>query len=117
VSTVSFLDKAPMPFFRQNVPAGLAAGAVRTVTINLAGYQNGRLRGNFHQDVAGTLVVEQGGSQTLMDLSWTVPRDLTQPEFQYPFDIIIIEPFVRITFTNGGAPSTFFRAFVVALPV
>lgn len=117
MSTASFLDKAPMPFFRENVLAGLAAGAVRTETISLAGMQNGRIRGNFHQDVAGTLVIEQGFSQTLMDLSWTVPQDPTQPNFQYPFDIITIEPFVRFTFTNGPAPSTFFRAFVVALPV
>lgn len=117
MSTVSFLDKAPMPFFKENVPAGLAAGAIRTVTIDLSGMQNGRLRGNFHQDVAGTLVVEQGFTQTLMDLSWTVPQDPTQPDFQYPFDIILLEPFVRITFTNGGAVSAFFRAFVVALPV
>jgi hypothetical protein len=51
-----------------------------------------------------------------MDLSFTVTRDVTQPDFQWPFDVIVIQPFVRLTFLNGALASSFLRAFVVALP-
>lgn len=85
-------------------------------TVSLRGLLNGRLRGNAHQDVDGDLLIEFGNSATVFDLSFTVTKDGTQPDSQYPFDVIILQPFVRVSFTNGGAAATFFRASVQALP-
>ncbi len=104
-------------FFESNLPGGLGIGATQIAgPIALHSMLNGRLRGNVHQDVVGTLVVEQGIDVTAFDLSFTVVQDATQPDFQYPFDIIILQPFVRITFTNGAGASAFFRGFFDAVP-
>ena len=114
---------APLPLLRVRagdpLSVGLAPAQVVTVTFDLSNYINGRVRGNFHQDVAGVLEVLYGNDSTPanMDLDFVVPQDAAQPNFQYPFDIIVIQPFCQVTFTNGGAPSTFFRAYVTALAV
>jgi hypothetical protein len=96
---------------------GLAPAEVVTVTFEVTNFRNGRIRGNFHQDVAGTLHVRFGNDSTTMDLDFTVPVCPLNPPFQYPFDIIVVQPFVQVEFTNGGAPSTFFRSYVTALPI
>jgi hypothetical protein len=100
-----------------NDVAGLAPAAVVTAgKCNLEGFN--RIRGQAVQDVAGTLVVSffgvpQGG----LLAQYTVPQDLSQVfAFVYAYDIIMLSPYVEITFTNGGAPSTFFRAHNEALP-
>lgn len=111
------LSKPAVRFFESNLPGGLGIGATQIAgPIAFHGMLNGRLRGNVHQDVAGTLLVEQGIDTTAFDLAFTVTQDLTQPGFQYPFDIIIIQPFIRITFTNGAGASAFFRGYYDALP-
>jgi hypothetical protein len=111
----------PLPLFRVMVgdplAGGLVGAQVATVTFNLTNYINGRVRGNFHQDQAGVLQILYGNDSTTMDLDFVVPQDVAQPNFQYAFDIIVIQPFCQITFTNGGAASSFFRAYVSALPV
>jgi hypothetical protein len=100
-------------------PLGLLAGQTISLTYDVSNYINGRVRGNFHQDVAGVLDVFYGNDAVTMDLDFTVPICAPpQPSpFQYAFDIIIIQPFLRFTFVNGAAPSTFFRAYVSALPI
>ena len=75
------------------------------------------MRGNVSLDVAATLGILYGNDKATMDLSFVVPQDVAQPNFQYPFDIIVLQPFCRIVITNGAAPSGFFRSFVSALPV
>jgi hypothetical protein len=84
---------------------------------SVKGFLNGRLRGSAHQDVAGVCTVTFGLSPASMDLSWVVPQDASQPGFQYPFDIIILQPFVSVTFVNGGGAIAFFRANLQALPI
>jgi hypothetical protein len=96
---------------------GIGAGISVTATFDVSNYINGRIRGNFHQDVDGTLNVLFGNDSSVMDLDFPVPQDVAQPDFQWPFDIIIIQPFVRITFVNGGAPSALLRAYITALPI
>jgi hypothetical protein len=96
---------------------GLGAGAVVTVTFDVSNYINGRIRGNFFQDEEGTLNVLYGNDAANMDLDFEVPLDTDQPDYNYPFDIIVIQPFVRLTFTNGGVPSSLLHAYVVALPI
>lgn len=83
---------------------------------SVRGYMNGRLRGNAHQNVVGVFLLEWGNTPSVFDLSFEVGRDTTQPDFQYPFDVIILQPFLRATFTNGGGASAFFRANIQALP-
>ena len=111
----------PLPLLRVSagdpLSTGLAPAQVVTATYDLSNYINGRVRGNFHQDVTGVLDVFYGNDRAVMDLDFTVPQDVSQPGFQYAFDIIVIQPFCQITFTNGGGASSFFRAFVSALPV
>lgn len=115
--TAVALSKPAFRFFEANLPGGLGGGATQVAgPIAFHGMLNGRLRGNVHQDVDGTLVVEQGIDVTAFDLAFTVTQDLTQPDFQFPFDIIIIQPFVQITFTNGAGASAFFRGYFDAVP-
>lgn len=98
-------------------PQAPAAVAFTFGPFDLSGFLNGTLRGNVHQNVAGTLLVEF--AQTCagpFDLAFTVDRCLIVPNFQYPFLIAILQPVVRISFTNGGAASTFCRAYATALP-
>ena len=83
----------------------------------MAGYLNGSLRGNAHQDQAGVLLIEFANDAVTPDLAFTVTQDASQPNFQYPFTVIILQPFVRISFTNGGVASSFFRANVSVLSV
>lgn len=108
----------PMPLLKINDADGLAAGASVQYVFNVTGYRGGFLRGTFHQDVTGTPLVEFGESASVFDNTFQVSQDTDPPQtpFRFPFSIMIMQPFVRITFTNGGAPSTFFRADVTALP-
>jgi hypothetical protein len=115
----SFVNLPPLRVWSEGfVGLELLAGATNLRTFPLHNYVNGRLRGNFHQDGGvATILIEQGSSQGVMDLSFTVTQDVSQPNFQYPFDVIIIQPFVRISYTNGGAPNTFARVDITALPI
>ena len=120
MSTQSFLDKAPFIVLPAlSIPSGLGAGVTGfdVGPLNLKAFANGRLRGSVHQDRAGALVIEQGVNASDMDLDFTVVRDTSVGDFQYPFDVIILLPFVRISFVNGGAASSFFRALIQALPI
>jgi hypothetical protein len=116
MSTTAAIAKDPIRWWQIDDPVGLAPAGVVTNTIGLLSFVNGRIRGSFHQDQDGVFTIEQGNNATTMDLNFTVVRDLTQPDFQWPFDVIVIQPFVRLTFTNGPLASSFLRAFVVALP-
>jgi hypothetical protein len=111
----------PLPLYRiqtgDPLYTGVGAGLGFTLTFDVSNYINGRIRGNVHQNVAGTLDVFYGNNATVMDLDFDVPQDLLQPDFQYPFDIIVIQPFLRFTFVNGGAPSSLLSAYITALPV
>lgn len=109
--------KQPVSLTQVVLPGGLAGGATGLqLTYNLSGMINGTVRGVAWQDVAGVLTVEQGFDAATFDNVFTVIQDAAQPNFRYPFSIIVIQPFVRFTFVNGGAPSTFFRADFSALP-
>jgi hypothetical protein len=110
------LEQTYLPIWFRST-AGLAPAGIETLTIGLHRYMNGDIRGTVHQDVAGAFIIEMGDTQGVFDTYFNVPQDLTMPNFQYPFNIVIIQPFVRFTFTNGGAPSTYFRASVRALPI
>lgn len=96
--------------------AGLAVG-FDTGVQNLSSFLGGKLKGNAHQDQAGVLLIRQGHDAAALDLEFEVVRDLDQPDFQYPFCVAIFQPFVQITFTNGPAASTFFRAFAAVVPL
>ena len=84
--------------------------------LNVSGFLGGRFRGNVHQDVEGVLKIEFGESPTNFDLEFDASQDVRHPGFQYPFDVIILQPFARISFVNGAGASAFFRANVQALP-
>ena len=118
MSSFTTLRPIPLVNIAPSIAAPLGIGAVGfSVVQSRGGMLNGRLRGNANQDVAGTLLIEFGNVAGLFDLGFVVTQDVTQAGFQYPFDVIILQPFVRISFTNGGAASAFFRANVEVLPV
>ena|GEM_PF-2583403 len=108
-------------------PVPGAGATVQFGPINVAPFHAGRLRGSVHvdQDAAvGGFVLFQGAKQDYANpafptpsLRFVVTRDVTQPNFQYPFDVIVIQPFIAFTWTQGAAPPTFFRVSVEALPL
>jgi hypothetical protein len=99
------------------LPGLVASQQVNVITLDVTGFMNGRIRGNFHQDQDAELHVRFGNDVNNMDLDFTVPQDLQQPNFQYAFDIIIIQPIVQVEFTCGVTDSSFLRAFVSVLPI
>jgi hypothetical protein len=99
------------------LPGLIASQQVNVITLDVTGFMNGRIRGNFHQDQDAELHVRFGNDVNNMDLDFTVPQDLQQPNFQYAFDIIIIQPIVQVEFTCGVTDSSFLRAFVSVLPI
>ncbi len=97
--------------------AGLAPAAAETMgKQNLIGFQ--RIRGTIFQNVAGTPIINMYslGTDATPTCQFTVTQDTAQPNFRYTWDVIVIHPYVEIIFTNGGAPSTIFRAQNMALP-
>ena len=118
MSTGSIAVKAPLRIWFVNEPAGFAGATVRTVgPISVAGYANGRIRGNVRASSVGTLIVRQEIVRGGGGLEWTVPQCLTQPGFQYPFDIFNDWPFLTLEWTQGGAATTFFGAMATVMPV
>jgi hypothetical protein len=94
--------------------AGLAGGQIVEGQIAVPKFQ--RVRGTFRQDVAGVLELEWRLNQASPPiLEYLVPQDTDQGDFTYDFDVIRQGRYLTYRFTNGGAPSTFFRAEVVAL--
>lgn len=110
---------SPMPLWQLDTTLG--AGAVVSQELNLRRFLNGRIRGSVESDVAkSTFYIQQGLSRVdLPGLSWDVPQDaaIVGPNLHYPFDVIVIQPYVKLEFTNGAAPATLFRVFVEALPI
>ena len=97
--------------------AGLGIGVISTMgKINLEGFQ--RVRGTVYVDQPGTLVVNfyALGTDTVPAATFTVPQDTDQPDYRYSFDIIVLHPYVEISFTQGGVASTIFRGQSQALP-
>jgi hypothetical protein len=94
---------------------GLAPAAVIEGQFAVPSFQ--RVRGTFRQDVAGTLVLEwRLRWDGPLILSYTIPQDTPdQAEFTYDFDVIRQGRYLTYRFTNGGAPSTYLRAELVAL--
>lgn len=117
----STIDQRPVQLLPQPfvVAGGLGAGATGFSIgfVNVSSYLNGRLRGNAHQDQVGTMLIEFANDDTNVDLAFTVTQDATQPDVQYPFDVIILQPFVRVSFANGGVASSFFRANAAVLSI
>lgn len=98
--------------------AGIGAGAVVTMgKLNLTGFN--RTQGTVAADQTGTLVINQYSqpADTVPAATFTVPFDTAQPNYRYSWAVIILHPYVEITFTNDATPSTFFRASALALPV
>jgi hypothetical protein len=101
-----------------DAPQGI--GAVATSgKLNLGGY--GRIVGQVVQDVATTVLIQfravRSPTAPVVEF-YTVPVDPSQVGvFAYTFDVSVRADYVTITTTNGGAPSTFFRAHAEAYPV
>lgn len=95
--------------------AGIAAGSNITLQWNLSGFK--RIVGVCFTDVAvASLVINQRGSRTGAVLfTKNVPVDPSQAATTYTFDEAIRAPYVEIVATQGGVPSTIFRAFTQAL--
>ncbi len=110
----STIDQKPIPLLPIpfSVGGGLGGGATgfNTGFVNVSGYFGGSLRGNAHQDQLGTLLIEFSNDNVNADLAFTVTQDTDQPNIQYPYSVIILQSFVRISFVNGGVASSFFRA-------
>lgn len=110
---------ATLPFWRP-ASAAKGVGAVDTSgKINLQGYR--RIVGQVVQDVATTVLIQFRASRSptapVVEF-YTVPVDASQVGvFAYTFDVTVRAPYVTITTTNGGAPSTFYRANAEAYPV
>ena len=114
---MSTSTKKPTKLINQSFGAVGAAGTAFSFVAPMQGVLNGRLRGNVHSAQDGTLLIEWGSSPTTFDLAFDVSRDATQADFQFPFDVIVYQPFLRVSFVNGGAASAFVRASIQALPV
>ena len=109
-------DSAIMPIWRADEGAQAALAVFTTGPHNCSKFLNGRVAGNVMSDTVGALTILQEQLPGLGGLVFTVPQDLLQPNFQFPFSILLFAPFVTFTWTQGAAPSTFLRATVSALP-
>lgn len=84
---------------------------------NLAGHR--RVIGNFHASNAAAVGfprVRQSADGVNWDLVYVIPQDATQPDFQYPFDLHILLPYVSVEYTHGGAAGTL-SATAATLPL
>jgi hypothetical protein len=105
-----------MPVWQADEGAQAPAAVFTAGPINLGKFLNGRIAGNVFSDAAGTLECLQELTPGSGGLLFTIPVDATVPAFAYPFTIQIFSPYVTMIWTQGGAPSTFLRATVAALP-
>lgn len=106
---VAILDR------RQSTP--LAAGTTLLTKVRAEGYH--RIKGNFHVDTApanGFPRVEQSVDGITYSLVNVIPQDLSQPDFQFPFDVVRRLPYVRVRYTQGAVDSSFVYAFVELVP-
>ncbi len=97
--------------------AVFAAGSILLTKVRASGYH--RVKGNFHVSNAALVNfprVEQSVDGVNFSLANVIPRDLNQADFQYPFDVEIRLPYVRVRYTHGAVDSTFVFAFVELVP-
>ena len=116
----SVIDQAPIQLLPQPFSAGALAPGATAFSVgyfNVSGYLNGRLRGNAHSNQVGTLLIEFSNDGVNTDLAFVATQDAVQPDVQYPFDVIVLQSFVRVSFVNGGVASTFFRANSAVLSI
>lgn len=97
--------------------AGVTNGqSVNSGRVNLANFMNGQLRGCVVVDQTGTLVIKQEAVPGSGDIAITVTVDASLPNYAYPFFVSLAQPYVTITWTQGGVSSTYFRAWATAVP-
>lgn len=97
---------APPPAIQTTTP--LTASAVYTSSVvNIS--RATAITGSVFSDVAGTLVIKQGGDGVNFDLKETfnVPANTG-----VPIELDVYEPYVQAVFTNGNTAQTQFRLFV-----
>lgn len=109
-------DARTLPLWNGDQGAQAPAAVFTYGPIDLSKFLNGRVAGNVFLDAAGVFEVVQEQLPGSGGLLFSVPRDVTQPFFQYPFSIQVFAPYVTFRWTQGGGASTFLRAFVSALP-
>ena len=106
---VAILDRRSVVIF--------GAGLTLLTKVRASGYH--RVKGNFHVTTTAAVgfpVVEQSVDGVTFSLANVIPRDLNQPDFQYPFDVEIRLPYVRVTYTQGAVDSASIHAFVELVP-
>lgn len=96
----------------------IGAGAtVENPKTRVVGHQ--RVKGNFHADqppAVGFPRVRQSHDGATWNRIDVVPRDLSQPDFQFAFDFSIRADYVSVEWTQGAAPTTFFFCQAFVLP-
>lgn len=111
-------NQLPLPLLYRSQSTNLAIGAtVRNQKFRVLGYR--RVVGNFHVSTAAA-----GGfpriRQSADGVNWSnvtvINVDPSQSNFQYPFDVEIILPYISVEYTQGAALSTFIYCFAQALP-
>ncbi len=97
--------------------AAFGPGASVLGKLRVEGYH--RIRGNFHTDAApavGFPRVRQSVDGVTFSRVSVLQRDLSQPGFQFPFDVEIRLPYVIVEYTQGGVGSTFIFARAEVVP-
>lgn len=110
------LADATMVIWNADEGAQAPAAVFTAGPFNLGKFLNGRVQGNVFSDAPGTLLCIQELTPGSGGITLTIPIDATIPANAYPFVIALFSPYVTFVWTQGGAPSTFLRATVAALP-
>lgn len=95
----------------------LAPAGVIVTKLRVEGYH--RIKGNFHVDnppANGFPRVEQSVDGITFSLVSILQQDPTQADIQFPFDIQLRLPYVRVRYTQGGVGATFINAWVYVVP-
>lgn len=112
-------SKINLPLWTVDLGAVGAGATADTRGLSIAQYTSGRITGSLFSSAAVTFDVFMDSTMAAVSTglpTWVVPQDGSLPGFQYPFSIQVFEPFVRFRYTVGGAPATFLRVNVQAIP-
>jgi hypothetical protein len=107
-----------MPVWNADEGALAPLAVFNTGTFNLSAFLNGHVRGNLFLPAAGaafTIIQERvpGGG----GLVFPVPIDPVHPNFNYPFLVSILSPFVTFQVTNGANAQANVIGDVTAVPL
>lgn len=112
----SSLVPIPLLYRGQSTPVAIAED-VANPKFRVDGYE--RIVGNFHVSTAaaaGYPRIRQSADGIIWSRVDIINIDPTQADFQYPFDLAIVLPYVAVEYRQGAAQSTFIYCWVEARP-